>query len=120
VPDELFDEIHRMIQQGGLSHEDIEGLGQQVNAESARLDNERRRFEARIFERCFATPDGQAALALLRVKTIERPPTDAELGETDVAAFALLQARRQGAANLVFQILSAIDFARGIEEEPNV
>ena len=102
---------------GEASLDEMIDIGRQVTEQQQEAEDLLRQREARIFERCFGTPSGREALALLRTKTIDRPPTDEELRATSVEAFALLQARRQGAANLVFQVLAALDYGRGIEKE---
>lgn len=76
---------------------------------------EEMRRQSRIVREALETDAGQAFLAWLKSKSIELPPTQAELTERDPAAFALAQARRQGRDNLVWMILAALDAARGIE-----
>ncbi|MGE0698294.1 MAG: hypothetical protein AB7O57_04290 [Hyphomicrobiaceae bacterium] len=110
-------ELRARILAGEASLDEMIAVGHQVNEEQQRSEDVQRSREARILARCFETPAGCQALALLRAKTIDRPPTDEELRATSVEAFALAQARRQGAANLVFQVLAALDYARGIEKE---
>lgn len=73
--------------------------------------------QARVLAACFETPAGREALALLRAKTYARPATQGELDERDPMAFALTQARLQGAANLVHMIEGALAVARGKEDD---
>jgi hypothetical protein len=74
--------------------------------------------EAQIFLDCFGTEAGKRALALIRERTIGRPPTADELAERDPAAAGLAAARRMGAANLIFHIEAMCDVARGLADEP--
>lgn len=105
-----------------LNADGWDGLGKEMSdhlkivARTASLeeDNERKR-QAQIFADAFGTPAGQQALELLELRTFRRPPTQAELDERDPHAMAIAAARRMGAANLVHQILSAIDYARGLK-----
>lgn len=97
----------------GLSTEDVEAAAQEV----ARAEREAMRREARIFADCFEGEAGRRCLALLRAKTIDRPPTADEMGERDPAAMGLMAARRLGAANLIFLIEAALAYARGDSKE---
>lgn len=83
---------------------------------AAEAERQERRRVARLYAEAFETPAGRQVLALLRLQTIDRPPTQVELDERDPLAFALGQARRQGAANVIHMIESALAEARG--EEP--
>lgn len=122
----MSDQIKTLMDQLGASGWDgIDGsdggeAGAQLrdaHAVAQRLEDAERRRQARVFADCFQTDAGQRCLELLRQKTVLRPPTAEELAATKVQAFALLQARRQGAANVVFMIENALDIARGIEAE---
>ena len=80
-------------------------------------ENAERRRVGQMMADTFGTTAGQQCLAWLCERTKDRPPTPDEMAERDPLAFSLGQARRQGAANLVFQILSAIETARGMSKE---
>lgn len=111
---DLQEQIERMAQGGWDGIDDPGAALKAAREEQGKAERREAMRQARIFADCFETPAGQLCLALLRGKTIERPPTQAELDELRPEAFALMQARRQGAANLVFTIESALDFARGL------
>jgi hypothetical protein len=110
---DLVDALARMAQGGW---DGLENAGAELRAaqsEVAKAEREEARRQARIFADCFETPAGRACLALLRDKTIERPPTVEDLDVTDLKAFALRSARRQGMAQLVWMIETALAHARG-------
>ena len=114
---EIMRQLADAASQGWDGIDDPKGLvaaGQQMVQQRER---EEERRQAKIFADCFAGLEGRACLDLLRKKTIELPPTQAELDERDPLAFALSQARRQGAANIVWTIEAALALARGDEQK---
>ena len=102
---------------GGVEMEEIERRMSETALREQTIENAERRRVAQMIADTFGTPAGQQCLTWLRERTIDRPPTADEMAETDPQAFALKQARRQGATNLVFQVLSAIETARGMNKE---
>ncbi len=117
MSESMLDQIARMAQGGWDGIDDPQGTLKAVRDEQGRLEREERRRQVQIFHDCFGGEAGQRGLALLRQKTIDRPPTAEELSATDPAAFALMQARRMGAANLVFMIEAALAEAKGLEQK---
>lgn len=116
TPD-MLEKLQQMSLGGWDGIDDPKGVLKAAGDEAARVEREERMRQARIIHDCFATEAGQRCLALLRSKTIDRPPTAEELTAADPAAFALGQARRMGSANLVFMIEAAIATAKGLEKK---
>lgn len=114
---DILQQLARAAQTGWDGIDDPDGTiaaGEQQLQAAVRAEEKR---QAKIFLDCFGTPEGKACLALLRQKTIEQPPTRAELDERDPHAFALMQAQRMGATNLVWTIEEALAVARGDDSE---
>jgi hypothetical protein len=110
----------RLHQMATGSIDDLDGEIQRMadaQQQIAAADQFERRRIARLYFDTFETAAGREVLSMLRAQTYARPPTQAELDERDPMAFALAQARRQGAANVIHMIESALALARG--EEPD-
>lgn len=113
----LLRQLEQIAQGGWDGIDDPNGVLKVAREEQSRIEREERQRQVKIFHDCFRTEAGQRCLALLRLKTIDRPPTAEELATTSAEAFALMQARRMGAANLVFMIEAALAEAKGQEQK---
>lgn len=113
-------DIERLLSrfaQGGW--DGLDGAGAELAAAQQTVADAERaeiRRQARIFADTFETPAGQRCLQLLREKSYQRPATAEELDPSSLHAFALRQARRQGMAQIVQIIETALAVARGETE----
>lgn len=108
-------QIGRLAAEGWDGLENADALLREGHKAVRDAEAEEMRRQSRIVREALESEAGQAFLAWLKSKSIELPPTQAELTERDPAAAGLAAARRQGRDNLVWMILAALDAARGIE-----
>lgn len=111
----MAEHLRQLVEAAGDGWDGIDNPPEAIKAAQEAIETserEERMRQARIMLACFGTPEGRAALELLKAKVF-RPPTQAELDERDVPAFALAQARLQGAGNVIWMIESALETARG-------
>lgn len=108
-----MDEVLQKLLRGVLDNgwDGIENAGQKA-ADFGRVDRLRRQEEAereaRIVRQALATPAGQALLELLLGKTILRGPSEEELTAKTAEAYAIVKARREGQAGVVFMLLNML------------
>lgn len=99
---------------------DLEGLiarGRRANEQASEHERQALLRESLTIADCFETPAGKACLALLVRKTLFRPQTLEEADCATAERFSILQARREGAAAVIFDILAALAVARGMNTE---
>lgn len=105
---DLMRQLEQLATEGWDGIDDAGGTLRAARETVARAEQEEYRRQVQIFRDCFLTDAGRQALALLRLKTIDRPPTVADLSASSCEAFALAQAREIGARNLIFMIEAAL------------
>ena len=92
----------------------VAGDGAYGQIEAARLRQaEIARAEIDLVHAALSTEPGQKLMEWLILRTLLRPPGDAERAATTLEAYALAKARREGEASVIYMLLAALQRARG-------